>query len=160
MFEFWRRKQKEKSSNNDGKIPEELSIYDYFLNGMPKIPGKYPFLNGTLIVHKKYFPAYINGKWSIKQECRDKIDCLRDIKYPGCGKITVVTEENLTSAGSNYRTNAMFGFYCKYCNEYHVMREFDIPEDVKDRVFTREHPIESKSKNAKIIVFPKNFRAN
>lgn len=144
MFGFFLKKKREDHGMGQEK-DKSISVYDWLRNKDSLPPGIYDLGNiGKLVIQEVFEPEYVDGVRSIKQRCRDEMDFMRDITYPGCEQITVVTEEKLEFEG------VYFGYRCQHCNQYHVIRQLDIPKEVRQRVIARKH-LESRSD--KIVMF-------
>lgn len=95
-----------------------------------------------------------NGKWSLKVTCTPEYSFGFDDLRGGCGNTYIITEDDLNSKSCLWRNNAMFGWYCKHCGEYHIVTDYFIPEEIKDKVFYRDHP----KKIVKVVDFKKYKR--
>lgn len=111
-----------------------------------KLPSKFNTKRESKDIQEGF---YANGKFSVKVSCEPQYCIGIESLERGCGAVYVITEDDITSGASMYRSNALFGWRCKYCNSYHVLRTWIIPENVKDKVFYRDNP----EKRAKIIDF-------
>lgn len=94
--------------------------------------------SGEMINVKK--PFYIDGKWALKVSCTPEYSMANDDFRGGCWATYVITEDELSSGSCLWRNNAYFGWKCKYCGDYHVVTDYMIPDEIKDKVFYREHP--------------------
>lgn len=88
---------------------------------------------------------YSNGKFSMKVSCNPEYCIGTDSFGGGCHAVYVITEDDITSGSCAYRSNAIFMWKCKYCNTYHALRPWTIPESIKDKVFYRDNS-QQKSK--------------
>ncbi len=75
-------------------------------------------------------PGYFreDGVWQIERQCTPEYDMGTDSIIGGCGKMALVSEYDLDVNCEIYT------WQCKRCGDWHVIADFEIPEEVKGRI--------------------------
>lgn len=103
----------------------------FFKKSQKSEPSENSEINSQSLLpsNKRKTEYFINSVWHIEKSCIPEYDMGTDLILGGCGATTWVSEYDIMNENCE-----IYGWQCKICKKWHGIPDFEIPEEVKERI--------------------------